>query len=211
MSDEPTRKSLAHVSVYKARPISCRSVSHDPFANLPRLRQKLIKSTQCEAAKLSGFRITCLRCIASPLYTTQMVASSVSKHKISNSHQLANWLAEEHLRLALSTLQAGMLFPRGLRADGCLSQFERTFGRCLEVLGSNPPLVTCSLAILNSLSTRAKHVNASVITEEHHNLEFKAIPNRKCNSFVSWLAYSSHSQERFTMPSDLPQSRKAPV
>ena len=53
------------------------------------------------------------------------------KLEISASRQFNSWLAEQKLSLAFSTYQAGKLFFIGLKPDGSLSVFERTFERCM--------------------------------------------------------------------------------
>ena len=51
------------------------------------------------------------------------------------SRQFTGWLAEQRLSLAFTTYQTGKLFLIGLQPDGRLSVFERTFNRCLGLLG----------------------------------------------------------------------------
>ena len=47
------------------------------------------------------------------------------------SRQFTAWLAEQRLSLAFTTYQSGKLFLLGLKPDGSLSVFERTFNRCM--------------------------------------------------------------------------------
>ncbi len=47
------------------------------------------------------------------------------------SRQFPAWLAEHRISLAFTTYQAGKLFLIGLRPDGRLSVFERSFARCM--------------------------------------------------------------------------------
>jgi uncharacterized protein (TIGR03032 family) len=47
------------------------------------------------------------------------------------SRQFGAWLAEHNLSLAFTTYQSGKLFFIGLKGDGSLSVFERTFNRCM--------------------------------------------------------------------------------
>ena len=56
--------------------------------------------------------------------------------EISTSRQLLAWLAEQQLSLALTTYQIGKLFSLGLKANGELSVFERTFNRCMGLCPS---------------------------------------------------------------------------
>lgn len=60
-------------------------------------------------------------------------ASSTPEEKLvlTPSRQFPNWLAEHGISLAFTTYQAGKLFLVGLRADGRLSIFERTFNRSM--------------------------------------------------------------------------------
>jgi uncharacterized protein (TIGR03032 family) len=51
--------------------------------------------------------------------------------EITTSRQFLSWLAEQKLSLALTTYQIGKLFLLGLKANGELSVFERTFNRCM--------------------------------------------------------------------------------
>jgi uncharacterized protein (TIGR03032 family) len=53
------------------------------------------------------------------------------KLEISCSRQFTSWLKEQRLSVAFSTYQSGKLFLIGLRDDGRLSVFERTFERCM--------------------------------------------------------------------------------
>src|SRR6266436_6981848 len=53
------------------------------------------------------------------------------KLEISASRQFTSWLAEQQLSLAFTTYQSGKLFLIGLKTDGRLSIFERTFERCM--------------------------------------------------------------------------------
>ncbi|MDB6155430.1 MAG: Ribosomal protein acetylase RimI and related acetyltransferase [Chthoniobacteraceae bacterium] len=51
--------------------------------------------------------------------------------EISGSRNFTSWLKEQRLSLAFSTYQTGKLFLIGLKPDGKLSIFERTFERCM--------------------------------------------------------------------------------
>ncbi|MCA9084863.1 MAG: TIGR03032 family protein [Planctomycetaceae bacterium] len=59
---------------------------------------------------------------------------------ISASRNFPNWLAEKETSLAFTTYQAGKLFFLGLKPDGALSVFERTFERCLGLCGDGQTL-----------------------------------------------------------------------
>ncbi|KAF0163262.1 MAG: hypothetical protein FD157_3260 [Rhodocyclaceae bacterium] len=51
--------------------------------------------------------------------------------EITTSRQMLAWLAEQKLSIALTTYQIGKLFFLGLKPDGELSIFERSFNRCM--------------------------------------------------------------------------------
>ena len=56
--------------------------------------------------------------------------------EISTSRQLLNWMAEQKLSLAFTTYQIGKLFTLGLKNNGELAIFERTFNRCMGLCPS---------------------------------------------------------------------------
>lgn len=51
--------------------------------------------------------------------------------ELTTSRQFLSWMAEQKLSLALTTYQIGKLFLLGLKENGQLSTFERTFNRCM--------------------------------------------------------------------------------
>ena len=51
--------------------------------------------------------------------------------EITTSRQMLAWMAEQKLSMALTTYQIGKLFMLGLKPNGELSVFERTFNRCM--------------------------------------------------------------------------------
>jgi len=57
--------------------------------------------------------------------------SATPPFEMTTSRQLLAWLAEQKLSIALTTYQIGKLFLLGLKANGELSIFERTFNRCM--------------------------------------------------------------------------------
>ena len=59
--------------------------------------------------------------------------TTAPKLDITASRQFTPWLAEQRVSLCFSTYQAGKLFLIGLRPDGRLSVFERTFARCMGI------------------------------------------------------------------------------
>ena len=56
--------------------------------------------------------------------------------EITTSRQFLDWLDEQKLSLAFSTYQIGKLFSLGLKANGELSVFVRTFNRCMGLCPS---------------------------------------------------------------------------
>jgi uncharacterized protein (TIGR03032 family) len=65
--------------------------------------------------------------------------------EITTSRQMLAWMAEQRLSLALTTYQIGKLFFLGLRPDGELSAFERTFNRCMGLCTTANGLYMSSL------------------------------------------------------------------
>ena len=63
-------------------------------------------------------------------------AASAPSFEITTSRQLLAWMAEQKLSIALTTYQIGKLFSLGLKANGELSVFERTFNRCMGLCPS---------------------------------------------------------------------------
>jgi uncharacterized protein (TIGR03032 family) len=62
---------------------------------------------------------------------TIMEAAAASPLEITTSRQMLAWMHEQKMSMALTTYQIGKLFLLGLKADGELSVFERTFNRCM--------------------------------------------------------------------------------
>ncbi len=65
--------------------------------------------------------------------------------EVSTSRQMLSWLAEQKLSLALTTYQIGKLFFIGLKPDGVLSVFERSFNRCMGLCTTPNGLYMSSL------------------------------------------------------------------
>lgn len=65
--------------------------------------------------------------------------------EITTSRQFLSWLGEQQVSLSFSTYQTGKLFLIGLKPDGQLSVFERTFERCMGLWVSSQRLYTSSL------------------------------------------------------------------
>ena len=59
------------------------------------------------------------------------IPTAAAPLEISTSRQLLSWMAEQKLSIALTTYQIGKLFMLGLKPNGELSVFERTFNRCM--------------------------------------------------------------------------------
>lgn len=51
--------------------------------------------------------------------------------ELTTSRQMLSWMAEQKLSIALTTYQIGKLFLLGLKTNGELSVFERSFNRCM--------------------------------------------------------------------------------
>lgn len=65
--------------------------------------------------------------------------------EIDCSRQFVAWLYEQNLSLSFTTYQAGKVFFIGLKPDGKLSVFERTFNRCMGLWASGSTLFMSSL------------------------------------------------------------------
>ena len=60
--------------------------------------------------------------------------------QVLSSLHFPEWLAREKVSLAFSTYQTSKLFFIGLKPDGQLGVFERTFNRCMGLLGDDQTL-----------------------------------------------------------------------
>ena len=65
--------------------------------------------------------------------------------ELTGSRQFNAWLAEHQVSLAFTTYQTGKMFLIGLKADGKLSVFERTFNRCMGLWSDGQTLWMSSL------------------------------------------------------------------
>ena len=65
--------------------------------------------------------------------------------ELTASRQFTAWLAEQKASLAFTTYQAGKLFLIGLKPDGQLSVFNRTFERCMGLWASPERLLMSTL------------------------------------------------------------------
>jgi uncharacterized protein (TIGR03032 family) len=65
--------------------------------------------------------------------------------EIMASRQFNSWLAEQKLSLAFTTYQSGKLFLIGIKPDGSLSVFERTFNRCMGMWADGQTIWMTSL------------------------------------------------------------------
>ena len=61
----------------------------------------------------------------------QGTSGAAPQLEITTSRQMLAWMDEQKLSVALSTYQIGKLFLLGLKPNGELSVFERTFNRCM--------------------------------------------------------------------------------
>jgi len=71
--------------------------------------------------------------------------SATPAFEINASRQFTSWLASQNLSLVFTTYQAGKVFFIGLRQNGQLSVFERTFERCMGLYAHNSSLYLSSL------------------------------------------------------------------
>lgn len=71
--------------------------------------------------------------------------SATPTFEINASRQFTPWLASQNLSLVFTTYQAGKVFFIGLRQNGQLSVFERTFERCMGLYAHNSSLYLSSL------------------------------------------------------------------
>ena len=62
---------------------------------------------------------------------------SLPQLEIAGSRNFTSWLRESRLSVAFSTYQTGKLFLLGIKGDGRLSVFERTFERCMGLCSTN--------------------------------------------------------------------------
>lgn len=65
--------------------------------------------------------------------------------EITTSRQMLAWMAEQHCSIALTTYQIGKLFFLGLKPNGELSIFERTFNRCMGLCRTDNGLYMSTL------------------------------------------------------------------
>ena len=75
----------------------------------------------------------------------ESITPPVPKLEIGASRQFTAWLAEARLSIAFTTYQIGKLFFVGLKPDGQLSLFERTFNRCMGLCAHGDTLYLGSL------------------------------------------------------------------
>lgn len=64
-------------------------------------------------------------------------ADGQPKLELTGSRQLTSWMAEQQVSLGFTTYQTGKMFLIGLKPDGRLSVFERTFNRCMGMCTAN--------------------------------------------------------------------------
>lgn len=83
--------------------------------------------------------------MADSLATNGGEAPETPKLEIDTSRQFTAWLAERKSSLAFTTYQAGKLFLIGLREDGRLSVFERSFERSMGLAVNDESLYLASL------------------------------------------------------------------
>lgn len=71
--------------------------------------------------------------------------TTIPSLEITTSRQMLSWLDEQKLSIALTTYQIGKLFFLGLKPNGELSVFERTFNRCMGLCPTDNGLYMSSL------------------------------------------------------------------
>ena len=76
---------------------------------------------------------------------TTQGADAEPTFELSASRQFNAWLVEQKLSLAFTTYQSGKLFLIGIKPDGRLSVFERTFNRCMGLCAHGNSLYMSSL------------------------------------------------------------------
>jgi uncharacterized protein (TIGR03032 family) len=74
-----------------------------------------------------------------------MAENQAPRIEIGTSRHVAAWLAAANASLAFTTYQTGKLFLIGVRPDGRLSVFERTFNRCMGLAAADRVLWMSSL------------------------------------------------------------------
>lgn len=77
--------------------------------------------------------------LTSQLQTSESEVNEQPKFEIKVSRHLTSWLAEQNVSLAFTTPPL-KLFLIGLKSDGRLSVFERTFNRCLGIAATDNAL-----------------------------------------------------------------------
>src|SRR5947207_15710374 len=65
--------------------------------------------------------------------------------QVLSSRHFAAWLAEQRVSLAFTTYQTSKLFFIGVKPDGQVAVFERTFNRCMGLWGDGQTLWMNSL------------------------------------------------------------------
>ncbi|MEB3320149.1 MAG: DUF4915 domain-containing protein, partial [Cyanobium sp.] len=71
-----------------------------------------------------------------PLPSSSAMTITTPAFELTTSRQFLAWLDEQRLSIGLTTYQIGKLFTLGLRANGELAVFERTFNRCMGLCPS---------------------------------------------------------------------------
>jgi uncharacterized protein (TIGR03032 family) len=77
--------------------------------------------------------------------STPSEPTQAPKLEITTSRQFVSWMAEQRVSFAFTTYQAGKLFLIGLKEEGRLSVFERTFERCMGLAAHDSSLYMASL------------------------------------------------------------------
>ena len=76
---------------------------------------------------------------------TTLNGDATPQFELSASRQFNAWLVEQRLSLAFTTYQSGKLFLLGMKSDGQLSVFERSYNRCMGLCAHGTSLYMSSL------------------------------------------------------------------
>jgi uncharacterized protein (TIGR03032 family) len=90
--------------------------------------------------------------------------------QLTSSRQFPGWLAAHSISLAITTYQAGKLLLLGLKPDGQLAVFERSFSRCMG-LWSNGKTIW-----MNSLYQLWRMENALRLGQSHQGCDALYVP-----------------------------------
>lgn len=90
------------------------------------------------------------------------------KFALTSSRNFPEWLASTDSSIAFTTYQAGKLFFLGIRQDGALSVFERTFARCMG-LGVSADARSFALATQYQIHRFDNVIPAGEVSRDGHD------------------------------------------